>query len=279
VFGAFAPSLGGGFAREAAQVGQQLAGALVPMLGLLGQHPVDDAGHAAGDVVADILQGTRRGVQVLDGDRQGRVAQVGRRAGQQMVAGGAEGVEVAAAIDGAAFDLLGAHVQRRAHGDAHFRERLGVGAVDAGEAEVGDLHLAAGAEHDVLGLDVAMDDARFGGFAEGGDDLAEHVEHDAGLERVLAFEHFAQVLAADVLLGDEVDAAGAADFVDLDDVGVDEGGGGAGFLEEAGDVGGVAGERGLEDFEGDAAAERLLLGEIDLGHAAGAEAPQDAVVA
>ena len=52
------------------------------------------------------------------------------------------------------------------------------------------------AEHDVLGLDVAVDDARFGGLAQGGDDLAEHVEHDARVEGRLALEHLAQVLAA-----------------------------------------------------------------------------------
>ena len=99
------------------------------------------------------------------------------------------------------------------------------------------------------------------------------------LERRLAFEHFAQVLAADVLLGDEVDAAVATDFVNLHDVRVDERRRGAGFLEKPGHVRCVAGQRGLEDLERDAAPQRLLLGEVDLGHAASAQAPQDAVIA
>ena len=45
------------------------------------------------------------------------------------------------------------------------------------------------------------------------------------------------------------------------------------------DVGAVAGQRRLQHLQRHLPAERLLLGEIDLGHAAGAEAPQDAIVA
>ena len=70
-----------------------------------------------------------------------------------------------------------------------------------------------------------------------------------------------------------------ADVVDLHDVGVDQRRGGTGFVEEAVDVRAVARERGLQHLEGDGPAEGPLLGEIDLGHTAGAKAPQDAVVA
>ena len=50
-------------------------------------------------------------------------------------------------------------------------------------------------------------------------------------------------------------------------------------LQEAVDVRAVAGQRRLQHLERDRPAERPLLGEIDLGHTAGAEAPQNAIVA
>jgi hypothetical protein len=117
------------------------------------------------------------------------------------------------------------------------------------------------------------------GLAERGGDLAEHVEHHAGVERGFALEHLAQVLAADIFLGDEVDAVGLADFVDLHDVRVDERGGGARLVEEPLDVRAVAGERSLQHLERDLPAERPLLGQVHLGHTAGAQASQNAIVA
>ena len=58
--GAFAPAFGGGLAGELAEVGEQFAGALVALLGLLGDHAMDDARQPAGHVAANILQRPRR---------------------------------------------------------------------------------------------------------------------------------------------------------------------------------------------------------------------------
>ena len=95
-----------------------------------------------------------------------------------------------------------------------------------------------------------------------------------GASEPLAANDFAQVAAGDVFLGDEVDAVVLADFVDLHDAGVDQRGGGAGFVMEAADVVRVAGQLGVEHLERDLPAERQLLGQIDLGHRAAAEPAQ-----
>ena len=101
---------------------------------------------------------------MLHGDGERRVAGERRLAGEHVVGGDAERIDVAARIELAAFDLLGAHVERRAHRDADLREVGAAVALHAGQAEVGDFHFAAAGEHDVFGLDVAVDDAFAGRF-------------------------------------------------------------------------------------------------------------------
>jgi len=74
------------------------------------------------------------------------------------VEGRAERVDVRAVVDDAfARGLFGAHVAERAESIATGSQA--VVRLDAGQAEVGDEGLAAGVEHDVGRLDVAMDDA------------------------------------------------------------------------------------------------------------------------
>ena len=61
-------------------------------------------------------------------------------------------------------------------------------------------------------------------------------------------------------------------------MGVGEAGEGVGLLAEAG-AGGLVGEGALgEDLQGDVAVELVVMGAVDLAHAPGAEALDDAVV-
>ena len=67
----------------------------------------------------------------------------------------------------------------------------------------------------------------------------------------------------------------AAEFVDRDNVGMVERGGGFSFLLEAEQALGVGGECGGENFDGDAAFEARIDGVVDLAHAAGAKRGDD----
>ena len=103
---------------------------------------------------------------------------------------------------------------------------------DPRQPEVEHLHVAVGADHDVLGLDVPVDDA---GGVRGGE-RARHLPADVDRrrERLRALDERAQRPPVDELLDDEELAVRRlADFVDGDDVGVVEGRGGARLAQEA----------------------------------------------
>ena len=96
-----------------------------------------------------------------------RVARTGSF-GEQLVSDAPNRVEVGPRADVTIFDLLGSHVRRRADRRPHGRQvRIAVGLADIhadglddrlGEAKIGDLDVPIEGDHQVLWLDVAMDD-------------------------------------------------------------------------------------------------------------------------
>src|SRR5205085_7243668 len=77
---------------------------------------------------------------------------------QQLVKDHAERVDVGARVDGLALHLLWPHVRRRADHAACRGQALLV-VDELGDSEVEDLRLASVGDEDVVGLDVAVDDA------------------------------------------------------------------------------------------------------------------------
>jgi myo-inositol-1(or 4)-monophosphatase len=141
---------------------------------------------------------------------------------------------------------------------------------ELGQSEVEHLDVAVAAQHQVLRLDVAVDDARLvrgRERARGADADVQHV----GDRHLLAADLLAQRLAVDVLGGDVVDAVGFADVVDGDDVGMVQRRGRAGLALEAADALLVLGEAHRQELERHLAPQTVVLGEINLAHAAGAE--------
>ena len=109
---------------------------------------------------------------MLHGQTQSGFAAKGRRTGQHVVTGNAQGIDVATRIERLAFDLLGAHVSGRSHRSTGLRQFGFIALLnDSGKAEIGNLHLAAVGEHDVFRLDVAMHDAVFGRLGQRGGSL------------------------------------------------------------------------------------------------------------
>ncbi len=210
----------------------------------------------------------------------------GSRPRRQLVEDDADRVEIAAVIELGAAGLLGRHVLGRAADEAGAGERgaLVVGAVDdLGDAEVEHLDevglVAPLLHHDVLGLEIAVDDAGAVRVGERREHLGDDAHH-AGLgQRPLAGEHGVQVLALHVLHGDVHGAVfGLAEVEHADGVGVVQAAGGLGLALEAGD-GALVAEEGLaQHLEHDRLVEVDLDGLVDLAHAALAEHLLDAVL-
>src|SRR6185312_9827075 len=104
----------------------------------------------------------------------------GAAASGHLVEHGAEGALVGAGVERFAADLLRRHVPRRTHQCPRRREAggfkiVGGGGEAAGDAEVENLDAAVGGEHDVLRLEVTVEDA--GGV--GGGQSGRHRGGDA----------------------------------------------------------------------------------------------------
>jgi hypothetical protein len=161
-------------------------------------------------------------------------------AAEHFVEDEADGEKIGASVVGLLQKDFRGHVGGSAAAGGHGLHALGgfVGIAApgaAGDAEVENLHPVAGGEHDVLGLDVAVDDAFFVSGLQAFATLRGDGEKFFGGNGLR--EAMAQGLALDVL-HHEPEFAGVLDHVvDRADVGVVEGGGALGFLEQAFAVG------------------------------------------
>ena len=147
------------------------------------------------------------------------------------------------------------------------------------------LSRAAGGEHDVLALEVAVDHAR----AVGGADRRRHRPHDRQRrrrrERALVAQALREADAGDQLHGDEQDArTGAlgaavvnAEVEDAADVGVGDPAGQIHLLFQAARGQRVVGDRRGDRLDRDVRAQHLVLGLVHLAHAAAGDEANDAV--
>ena len=172
--------------------------------------------------------------------------------------------------------LLGGHVAGRAEREAGAGE-LGVAGGAAREPEVGEHGAAVVVDEHVVGLEVAVDDAGVVRVLEPESHLSQVAPRGRAVERTLV-EDVPQGSALDERHGDEDDVGGHDEVVDGEDVGVVEPGEGLRLELEALEERAVVLQRRGQRLERDLAAERLLDGAVDDGHAAGAEALFDVVV-
>jgi hypothetical protein len=114
------------------------------------------------------------------------------------------------------------------------------------------------------------------GVVQGFGDVHEIAEGGSGREGATLEE--AVECAAGKVAGDKVEEVILfAKVYEVEDVRVFKMSDGAGFLPEAGDEVGVVGESDREDFEGHTALDAGLHGAIDVAHAAGSDALDDAI--
>ena len=217
--------------------------------------------------------------------RRGTLARERTGAADHLVDHAAQAEDVRAGAERFRAKLLGRHVRRRPENDAGAGEpRLGRGlgrrplgrTGQFGQAEVEDLGVAARGQHDVAGLDVAVNHA----LCMRGGERISHLLRDAnrlGDRERATCQPFGQGLALDVLHGNEHRAVVLTDFVDSADVRVIESRCRLRLAQQSGVRRGVGAGRGRQHLDGHAAIERGILAEVDLAHAARAQRPQDPV--
>ena len=229
------------------------------------------------------------------GDHVGhRPAGEERPAGQHLPQQHAERPHVRASVHRLAARLLRRHVGRRAEDDAGNRPGVRESrrlrhhraedrpsrdslAQRLGEAEVEHLHLAAGRELDVRGLQVAMDDALVVGFLEGFGDLRGDLECLVEGNRA-ACEPLLEVFALHQFERDEELPGRFFQPVDGGDVRVVQRGEQLGLAPESSEALGVLGHFGRQHFDRDIAPQRRVGGAVDLAHSAGANGRRYSVV-
>ncbi len=218
-----------------------------------------------------------------------RFAAKGAPPADHLVEQGAEGEDIGPAVDGLGLGLLGRHVGggARDHPLAGFRaavlksQRIGefhrIRPRDVyGQPEVQDLHQPFRRDHDVRRLQVAVDDAdrvRLGECVRDLDRITQNVVE----RQALGGNQLVEAPAGDELHGDEVRALILANLIDMDDVGVIEGRGGAGLLEKTPFSLPVGVDFPGDEFQGDEAVELAVAGLVHDSHPALADGLQEQV--
>jgi hypothetical protein len=205
----------------------------------------------------------------------------------EVVEHAAQRVQIAAVIDVAgAAALLGRHVHGRAHDRRGVRLHLAVGVVrQLGDAEVEDLgalaagDLAVGDQEDVLGLEVAVDDAAAVRGVQRRGDLAQQPQRLLGRQPTVPLEPRVEGLALEELHHDVRATVGVvAEVEDLHDAGIGDRGGRARFVEEALHDVLVRGQVGLQHLHRRAATEQRVLGQVHRPHPALTQLLHDAIL-
>jgi hypothetical protein len=252
-----------------------LAGVGVAVGRVLGERPLHDRHDRRGHLLCPAPD--RLGL-VLEDLEQHAVRGVGlERAvlGEQLVEDGAQREDVRAGVRLLAPDLLGRHVVGRPHHRPGLRQlRL----AEAGEAEVQDLHAAAGLDVHVARLEVPVHDSP--GVREG-EPLAQLL-HDRELLAEVGgarADQVAQVPALEQLHRHVGEPVLLAEVVDGDDVRVVEPRRRLRLVPEALPEVGVGGERGRDRLDRHVPVEQRVVGPVHLAHRTLADLLDDTVLA
>ena len=145
------------------------------------------------------------------------------------------------------------------------------------QAEVRQQHLAAAVQHDVGGLQIAMQHALLVGRGETGAEFARDLQGLVAGKPADAAQQRAEVLAIDVFHGEEIQPLHFAEIVHATDVGVRHLARDADLAAESLERRLVVRDRLGQKLERHRLVERQVVGAVDLAHAALAEHGDDAV--
>ena len=143
-----------------------------------------------------------------------------------------------------------------------------VAVLGACDAKIHDLDIAVGQHHDVLRLNVAVDNLVLVCDRKRGADLRADLRDLLGIEGAVALDAALKVGTAQVLHDDVIGVAILAPVVDAHDIGGGQAGRCLGLLLKAGGEGGVAGILRQHDLDGNRAVEDLILCTEDGRHTA-----------
>ena len=197
----------------------------------------------------------RAAVDVLDGDGDGRLAVIGRAAREHLIHDDAEGIEIGPVVHPRALGLLRRDI---VHGAERLARQRALCRGDARDAEVGDLDAAVLQDHDIVRLDIAMDNAAAVGVLERLGDLHGEMQRLAPVEAALLLQILLERDALDQLHDDIVHVAGAGHVVNADDIRVRQHGDGLRLRMEAAAELLIARELILEDLHGDQAVQTVI---------------------
>src|ERR1700693_3735249 len=192
----------GGDRGRVAQILQELGCALVAVA----RQALDGLEHDGFEVRVNARHEVGERPRLLFGlrahDRQRVWAGEGQVAREHFVEDGPQGVDVGAHVASPAADLLGRNVVGRADRARETQPCEPARRLIERDAEVDDLHLPRWRHQDVLGLQIAVNDAAIVHVRERLADLLRNGQSARHRQGMLLFQHRAQALALDQLHGD-----------------------------------------------------------------------------
>ena len=201
----------------------------------------------------------------------------GRLTRQHLVEHAAEGVDIRPGIQiPFSGSLLGTHVGRRPHRHPRLGQGLPSSADRTGDPEIGDQGATIAGQQDVLGLDVAVDDAMLVGVLEGQRRLPRDAQRILHRKLFLSGEPVAEALALDIRHRKPQLTRRFPRVVNREDVGMLQPGDQPDLaLEPFGTK--SDGELGMQDLQRHRSLVPDVLREVDRGHPTATELPLDPV--
>ena len=162
--------------------------------------------------------------------------------------------------------MLRRHVFRSA--DHHSGAGNPLGFEGAGDAKIHDPGIPLFIDHNVLGFEVAVDDAQPVSFSQSFTDLLGDVNRSSCGQLSGSADEAFQILPGDVFHGDVVSSLLFSEVEHAADVAVGDHPGGLQLVAEAFDRFFIRSDLGLDELEGDFLLDLLILDPVDLTHSA-----------